>query len=213
MKSPPFPDPAPVLPITHSLLLPGTVVLLDAVEPTEQRLVEQVVAADGFVGLLQPREERGEAAGGSLYGVGCLGRIEQCQERSDGGYSLLVQGVLRFRRRGELSFERGYPTTAAEYGEFLGDLERPPGEADFDRVREELRSRIATQNPGFDLSLLDRVGGADIVNGLAQVFPFSRAERQALLEAPSLTDRQALLLDLMRMGLARFDPYSQQEPS
>jgi hypothetical protein len=42
--------------------------------------------------------------------------------------------------------------------------------------------------------------GTEIVTALAHALPFSSAERQALIETPSLYGLQPLLLQLMTMG-------------
>ena len=97
-----YPEILPVLPLTKSLLLPGTLVMVNAVRPGHRRLIEDVLEADGLVGLLQPIED--EPADGftaELYGIGCLGHIERCQETAD-GYSTLLKGVVRFERVEEL---------------------------------------------------------------------------------------------------------------
>lgn len=210
-----FPYVLPILPLTRSLLLPGTLVFLQVTDPRHQRLVEDVLAAEDFLGLVQPMDENPDDLGtAELYEIGCLGRVEETHEREDGGYSLLIKGLMRFRRNEELQpHERGYRRMHVDYRPFFGDLEEPWDDADFSAVREELRERIAARQGSFDMSILDRVAGADIVNGLSQLFPLSQAERQALLETPTVHERQSMLLDLMRMGFARLGPYEPESPS
>lgn len=209
-----YPEVLPILPLTRSLLLPGTLVFLQVTDPRQQRLVEDVLDAEDLLGLVQPVEERPEnPRTADLYEIGCLGRIEETKEREDTGYAVLIKGLMRFRRIEELEPERGYRRMRVDYEPFHSDLEEPWEEADFSAVREELRERIAARKVSFDMDILDRVAGADIVNGLSQLFPLSQAERQALLEAPTVHDRQAMLLDLMRMGFTRLDPYAPEAPS
>lgn len=210
-----LPEILPILPLTRSLLLPGTLVFLQVTDPRHRGLVEDVLAAEDLLGVVQPVEENPQdLATAELYEIGCLGHVEETHEREDGGYSLLIKGLMRFRRTDELDRDpKGYRLMQVDYGPFLGDLEEPWEEADFSEVREELRERIAARQVSFDMGILDRVAGADIVNGLSQLFPLSQAERQALLETPTVHDRQAMLLDLMRMGFARLGPYAPEAPS
>ncbi len=210
-----LPEELPILPLTRSLLLPGTLVFLQVTDPRQRGLVEDVLAAEDLLGVVQPVEEKPEdLATAELYEIGCLGHVEETHEREDGGYSLLIKGLMRFRRAEELDHDpKGYRLMRVDYAPFLGDLEEPWEEADFSEVREELRERIAARQVSFDMGILDRVAGADIVNGLSQLFPLSQAERQALLETPTVHDRQTMLLDLMRMGFARLGPYAPEAPS
>jgi Lon protease-like protein len=49
---------------------------------------------------------------------------------------------------------------------------------------------------------LEELPAGLLVNSLAMVCPFSPAEKQALLEEPTLTDRAKLLMTLMEMNVA-----------
>lgn len=209
-----IPHVLPILPLARSLLLPGTLVFVQVTDSRHRRLVDDVLEMEHLLGVVQPVEEQpADLRHAELYEIGCLGRIEETQERDDDGYSLLIKGLMRFRCVQELRPMNGYRRMHVDYQSFQGDLEEPWEEADFSDVRQELRQRIRERHESFDLEILDKVAGADIVNGLSQLFPLSQAERQALLEAPTVQDRQAMLLELMRMGFARLEPYRPETPS
>jgi len=200
-----FPEVLPIFPLGAPLLLPGTVVPLVASEERYQNLLDDALAADGYVGILQPVEGEAEAEvglpgeGPALYYVGCLGRIGECREEED-GYVALVQGVIRFRVREELPGVRGYRRMAVDYGEFREDPETIEQELDFSELKEVVRQRIEWNGSPLDLAIMDDMVGTEIVTALAHALPFSSAERQALVETPNLQELQPLLLHLMTMG-------------
>jgi uncharacterized protein len=212
-----FPTVLPIFPLAAPLLLPGTVVPLVASEERYRNLLDDALAADGYVGILQPMV--GDAAhaahaahaadtaevglpgdGPVLYHVGCLGRIGECREEGEGEYLALVEGVIRFRVARELPGERGYRRMEVDYGEFLGDPEDVEQELDFSELKEVVRQRVEANGSLLDLSIMDDMVGTEIVTALAHALPFSSAERQALVETPSLRELQPLLLHLMSMG-------------
>ena len=45
-----------------------------------------------------------------------------------------------------------------------------------------------------------RFSDLELINLLGVSLPFHPAEKQALLEAPSLRDRESMLIDLLRLG-------------
>jgi Lon protease-like protein len=200
-----LPSSLPIFPLGAPLLLPGTVVPLVASEERYKNLLDDALAGDGYVGILQPVEEEWAAevglpgGGPVLYYVGCLGQIGECREEED-GYLALVQGVIRFRVRGELPGVRGYRRMAVDYGEFLEDPEAIEQELDFSELKEVVRQRIEWNGSELDLGIMDDMVGTEIVTALAHALPFSSAERQALVESPSLQELQPLLLHLMTMG-------------
>ncbi len=207
MDSDTFPAVLPIFPLAAPLLLPGTVVPLVASEERYRNLLDDALAADGYVGILQPVEEEstageiglpGESSG--LYLVGCLGRIGECREEGEDGYVALVEGVIRFRVCEELPGQRGYRLMTVDYGEFLDDPEAIDRELDFSALKEVVRQRIEWNGSLLDLEIMENMVGTEIVTALAHALPFSSAERQALVETPNLYELQPLLLELMATG-------------
>jgi uncharacterized protein len=211
MKLQDLPSIVPVFPLEAPLLLPGTVVPFVAAEPRYVRLVEDAIAADGYVGILQPIEMGGRLGGPSLdpllYTVGCLGRIGETAEDEDGELLALATGVVRFRLIQELPGERGYRQARVDYSEFLSDFDEVQSELDFSILRELVRQRIETNRTGFDLSIMEGMAGTEIVTAIAHAIPLSSGERQALMETVQLRELEGVLLQLMAGpgGLPSFD--------
>ena len=67
-------------------------------------------------------------------------------------------------------------------------------------------------NLPFDPARLVSLPGDALVNGLSMSLPFGATEKQALLEAASLLERQALLLTLLGMGVKAKEPDSPITP-
>jgi hypothetical protein len=64
----------------------------------------------------------------------------------------------------------------------------------------------------MDLSIMENMAGTEIVTAIAHAIPLSPAERQVLMETPSLRELETVLLSLMTGpgGLPSFDfPISQ----
>jgi len=187
-----------ILPLEEPLLLPGTVVPFDAEEEWLQRLSEDVLGGEGYVGVIQVMEpERGmdddEDLG--LFTVGCLGRMEA--GRPENPDEFLVGGLIRFRVVEWLEPVNGYPRAKIDWLEFLDDLQEIETGLPFSALREIVRQRVETHHPDFDLTVMERMAGTEIATALAHALPFSAAERQALMEAPSLRDIEEVLLHLM----------------
>ncbi|MFP5287441.1 MAG: hypothetical protein ACLGI9_17015, partial [Thermoanaerobaculia bacterium] len=84
-----------------------------------------------------------------------------------------------------------------DWMEFLDDLQEIEVGLPFSALREIVRQRVETHHPDFDFSVMERMAGTEIATALAHALPFSAAERQALMEAPSLRDIEEVLLQLM----------------
>jgi Lon protease-like protein len=200
---PPLPMVAPVFPLPEPLLLPGTVVPLEAGEPRYRELLEDALARDGYVAVLQPVEwlAPGEdAEEPELFSVGCLGRIGECEEEEPGKLVALVEGVIRFRVLGEVPGETPYRRVRVDYVEFLEDRAALAGELEFASLKDVVRHRIESTGSEIDLSIMEGMVGTELVTALAHAMPFSPAERQVLMETPSLRELEGVLLNLMATG-------------
>ena len=198
MKPENLPLVVPILPLEEPLLLPGTVVPFDAEEEWLQSLSGDVLAGEGFVGVIQCEEDAG------LFTVGCLGRLEM--GRAENPDEFLVGGVIRFRVVEWLEPVNGYPRARIDWMEFLDDLQELEDGLPFTDLRKIVRQRVETHHPDFDLSVMERMAGTEIATALAHALPFSAAERQALMEAPTLREIEEVLLQLMAgPGPIRFD--------
>ena len=187
-----------ILPLEEPLLLPGTVVPFDAEEEWLQRLSEDVLGGEGYVGVIQVMEPEAGMNGDedlSLFTVGCLGRMEA--GRSENPDEFLVGGLIRFRVVEWLEPVNGYPRAKIDWLEFLDDLQEIESGLSFSALRKIVRQRVETHHPDFDFSVMERMAGTEIATALAHALPFSAAERQALMEAPSLRDIEEVLLHLM----------------
>ncbi len=194
-----LPTVVPVFALPAPLLLPGTVVRLAAVEPWQRRLLEDAMASESpesYVAVVQPIDpEAVEPSSADLFSVGCLGTIGEVEEEEP-ELHVLVGGVVRFRIVGEERDDGGYLRLHVDYGDFLDDLSQVE-DLDFTRLKDLVRVRLENQGSPLDPTIMDGMAGTEIVTALAHACPFSPAERQVLMETPSLLELEDVLLNLM----------------
>ena len=209
-----LPTVVPVFPLPAPLLLPGTVVRLSATEPWQRRLLDDAMAGDSYVAVVQPIAPEAEddpsaaaekPSAGELFSVGCLGTIGEVEEEEP-ELRVLVGGVIRFRIVGEEPGEGEYPRLRVDYSDFVDDLSQVE-DLDFTRLKEMVRVRLENQGSPLDPTIMDGMAGTEIVTALAHACPFSPAERQVLMETRNLIELEYVLLDLMAgpAGMLRLD--------
>ena len=216
----PVPTVLPVFPLTGALLLPGNFLPLNIFEPRYLSMVQDTMLGARFIGMVQPLlpmpDNQGPVVKGpvklELYAVGCAGRIEECEPQPDGRCLIVLRGVGRFRIREELEVGRMYRCVRAEYEEFSRDPDEPSQTLEPHRLLTAVASFSRQHGLEFDLELLRSLSGVTLLNALCAALPFGSDEKQALLEASTPSRRQALLIELMEMGVStpthdqRFSP-------
>lgn len=207
MTSPPYPDGIPdefpVFPLSGALLLPGGKLPLNIFEPRYLALVEDSLAAGRMFGMIQPDPGMPRAPHGpGLYRCGCLGRLSSFSEAGDGRYLITLTGVIRFTVQRETGLRRGYRRVAADVSPWEADRQAERAmlpATDRDHLLAALRDYFNVQAFKANWSALADMPDADLVTTLCMACPFEPAEKQALLEAPDLPARTAMLLALLRM--------------
>ncbi len=201
-KAEEMPTVLPLFPLDQPLLLPGTVVPFAAESPADRNLVDDALAADRYVAIVQPLEDAALAARPqegppAIYSVGCVGYIGECHETDVDRYLVLAGGLIRFRVLAEEPTDRGYRRVVVDYGEFAGDPEQVETDLEFPRLRDLIRKRVEANESELDLSIMDNMAGTEIVTAIAHAIALSPAERQVLMETPNLRELESVLLDFM----------------
>jgi uncharacterized protein len=197
-----LPQVIPVFPLDGVLLLPGAELPLQIFEPRYLNMVDDVMAGDRIIGLIQTKPG-GERDRPVLADVGCAGRITSYAETSDGRYLITLTGVCRFEPGEELSIRSPYRQVRARYDRFEGDLARDEEALAAEVVRgsfaQALRHYLNRRELDVDWETAKSAPLEALVNSLAMGLPFEPAEKQALLEAPDLTARFEALTTLLEI--------------
>lgn len=204
----PLPEILPVFPLTGVLLLPGTVLPLHIFEPRYRNMVEDVLNSDGILGMIQPivpQQDNRPLPGAenempALYKVGCAGHIDRWERLPDGRYMIGLRGVHRFRFVYELPLYRGYRRVKAVYTDFADTAPTHDWRCDRAALLKALEDYGRTQGFSLKMDSIQRFSDLDLINLLAVSLPFHPAEKQALLEAPSVRHREEVLVNLLRLG-------------
>jgi Lon protease-like protein len=197
-----LPQVIPVFPLDGALLLPGGDLPLQIFEPRYLNMVDDVMAGDRVIGMIQTR------AGGArerprLADVGCLGRITSYAETSDGRYLITLTGVCRFDAGEEIPLQGPYRQLRARYDRFEADLAEDEAaqapSAARSRFAKALKRYLNRRELDIDWETAQTAPLEALVNSLAMGLPFEPAEKQALLEAPTLSGRFETLSTLLEI--------------
>ena len=198
-----LPQVIPVFPLPGAILLPRGQLPLNVFEPRYLNMIDDAMAGDRIIGMVQTQGGPQSLPGLAL--IGCAGRITSFAETSDGRYLITLTGCARFRLTSELSSQTPYRQIRADFGPFEADLSAPPvDDVDLDRdgLLDALRAYLETRGLDIDWDTADTAPPEALVNSLSMALPFDPPEKQALLEAVSLTDRSRVLTALLTIDAA-----------
>jgi Lon protease-like protein len=115
-----------------------------------------------------------------------------------------LTGLCRFVVGEELSARLPYRQVQADYAEYDADLLAPGDDDGFDRVRflAALKAYLERRMLDVDWEAAKSAPAEALVNSLAMALPFDPPEKQALIEAKTLSDRRSALIALMEIDIA-----------
>ena len=194
----------PIFPLTGAVLLPRGTLPLNVFEPRYLKMVDDAMRGNRLIGIIQPRIPETTTNTPPLFEIGGVGRITTYSETDNARFQIALSGLCRFRIAVELDVTTPYRQVRADYGPFAADLTEPEDEGLDDEQRTRLfgmlKVYLADRNLDADWEAIKRAPAEHLVNALAMICPFEPSEKQALLEAPSLSQRTEALIALIAMA-------------
>ncbi len=184
-------------------MLPRSRLPLHIFEPRYLQMLEDALKTrERLIGMIQPNEVPGRAGTG-LHTIGCAGRIMQFSETEDGRYLITLGGVSRFRVVKEIEGFTPYRRCDVVWDGFDRDLGPDETDTAFQRkgFLKLLERYFDARELSADWETLKEADDELLVNSLSMMLDFDPEDKQALLEAPSLTTRRETLVTLMEYQL------------
>lgn len=197
-----LPEVIAVFPLPGALALPRARLPLHIFEPRYLQMIEDVLkTSERLIGMVQPNPLPGREE--ALHAIGCAGRVTQFSETEDGRYLITLTGISRFRVTREVEGFLPYRRCEVTWHGFERDLGKAETDPGFDRAAflDLLGRYFAMRNLSTDWSTLKQAEDELLINSLSMMLDFDPEDKQALLEAPSLTTRRETLVTLIEFAL------------
>jgi Lon protease-like protein len=198
-----LPGSIPVFPLPGALLLPRARLPLHLFEPRYLQMLEDAMKTEArLIGMVQPNA-RPNGKKDALHKIGCAGRVTQFSETEDGRYMVTLSGISRFRLGAEVDGFTPYRKFEVNWDGFDRDQGGPEHDRGF--VRDDFLALLDRYFSARDLSAdwatLKDADDELLINSLSMLLDFEPEEKQALLEAPSLSTRRETLVTLIEYAL------------
>jgi Lon protease-like protein len=199
-----LPESLPLFPLSGALLLPHGHLPLNIFEPRYLNMIEDALSNGRLIGMIQPEKSNSEIIPDDevLYPVGCCGQIISFEETGSGNLFIALRGLSRFRLIRELDNKKGYRRFTVDYTSYINDFHEDTGQInDRRRLLSAVKKFFVLKNIDVDWEAIKTAADETLVTSLAMICPFEAREKQALLEAQSMTERSNLLTSLVEMAM------------
>lgn len=196
-----LPEVIALFPLSGALMLPRARLPLNIFEPRYLAMLDDALkTSHRLIGMIQPADSAGER----LHTIGCAGRVTSFTETDDNRYMITLTGISRFRVGAHQEGFSPYIRAQVHWEDFARDMGAAEMDKQFDRepFLDLLARFLDLAELRTDWESLKEADDELLVNSLAMMLPLGAEDKQALLEAPSLTTRRETLVALLEFALA-----------
>tara|TARA_A100001011_G_scaffold100885_1_gene106259 strand:+ start:6095 stop:6724 length:630 start_codon:yes stop_codon:yes gene_type:complete len=190
-----FPKKIPVFPLSGVIYFPKTNLPLNIFEDRYLDLVNDCFRSDKLMGMVQQKKENS-----LVYKVGCLGKINDYQETSDGRVLINLTGITRFEITKEITNQKKYREFEVDYKKFYKDIldtEKLTIVYDKSNFMEKIKRFFEKNGLMINWKEFEKLDETQKINTLSMIAPISNEEKQKLLETVSLSDKTNTLLNII----------------
>ena len=180
-----------VFPLSNFIIFPNTSVPLNIFEPRYIKMIDDSMKNDRIIGMIQPKKQKKNIP--DLYSVGCAGKITSFNESDDGRYLIVLSGISRFKILKEITNNKPYRECEVNFDKYNKDIKKDYNEikfSDLELIFRNLKSLFKKKGYIVNWKELEKQSLDQTINTLAMASPFSREEKQILLETIDVNNRK-----------------------
>ena len=197
-----FPNKIPIFALSNFIIFPNTNVPLNIFEPRYIQMIDDCMKGNRLIGIVQPKKT-GDLKKPNLYDVGCVGKITSFNETDDGRYLIVINGICRYKIIEELINDKLYRECKINFDNYTNDLNKIKQEeikfSNFKSIFNEIKILFKKQGYLINWKDLEKQNLDQIINTLSMASPFSLEEKQILLEANTLSERNKKLEEILKI--------------
>ena len=191
----------PIFPLSNFIFFPNTSAPLNIFEPRYIQMIDQSIKSNRMIGMIQPKGLSNPQKN-ELFKVGSLGKISSFNETDDGRYVIILNGISRFNIVDEVDNGKPFREFKINYKGFENDLkidETDINFSDLNLIFNDLKKIFEKQGYVINWSEREKQNLDQTINTLSMASPFSKEEKQMLLEANSLELRKKKLEQIIKL--------------
>jgi Lon protease-like protein len=188
-----------VFPLSNFIIFPHTTVPLNIFEPRYVEMIQDSMKTNKMIGLVQPKNN-GDGSIPNLHKIGCLGKITNFTDTSDGRYLIDLKGLTRFETIKEIKNDKPYRMFEINCNNFKKDLSLENENlkfSDLELIFKDLKLLFEKKGYIINWKSLEKQDLNETINALSMASPFSLEEKQILLESKNLEIRKNKIAEIL----------------
>lgn len=178
----------PLFPLNGAIMFPNTNLPLNIFEERYLSMVDYALATERLIGMIQSNDE------GSLFSIGCFGKINSFNETEDNRYMINIVGQHYFKILKQTKSSQNFIKADIE----MISQQKQNTNYVFDRklLTKKYKNFINDISGQVNFDIIDKINIEELVKFIAMSSPFSTEDKQMLLETYDLNELGNKLISL-----------------
>ena len=165
----------PVFPLNGAILFPNTNLPLNIFEDKYIDMVDYALSHSRLIGMIQTKKNK------DLFTIGCLGKITNFTETSDGRYQINLEGISRFRVKKILDKNKKFIIIDGEEIDYNKNFKRKTSELSA-KLLSNFKNYLNIKKIEFNTSEFESLDALNLAKIICVISPLDYLTKQMLLE-------------------------------
>ena len=184
----------PVFPLNGAILLPGTNLPLNIFETKYIQMIDYALSNNRLVGMIQTNKNN------DFFKIGCLGKITNFTETSEGRYHINLEGLNRFSFKKKIKTEHKFIFIEGEVIKSTSDLKVINNDLN-KQLLSGFRKFIQAKKINFNTSELEGLSTFSLAKIICVISPLDNLVKQMLLEFDNEEEFCTSLLSVLEIEM------------
>jgi Lon protease-like protein len=165
----------PVFPLNGAILFPNTNLPLNIFEDRYIDMVDYALSHNRLIGMIQTKENK------DFYTIGCLGKITNFTEASDGKYQINLEGLYRFKVKKILDNKQKFIMIDGEELSYNSNFKKQTSEIST-KLLSSFKNYLNIKKIEFNTSEFESLDALNLAKIICVISPLDYLTKQMLLE-------------------------------
>jgi len=187
----------PVFPLNGAILFPNTNLPLNIFEERYIDMVDYALSHSRLIGMIQTNKNK------DLFTIGCLGKITNFTETSDGKYQINLEGVNRFKVKKILDNKHKFIMVDAEELDYNGNFKKQTSVLS-SKLLSNFKNYLNIKKIEFNTSEFESLDALNLAKIICVISPLDHLTKQMLLEFNASDELCENLISVLEIEINNF---------
>ena len=187
----------PVFPLNGAILFPNTNLPLNIFEDRYIDMVDYALSHNRLIGMIQTKKNK------DLFTIGCLGKITNFTETSDGRYQINLEGINRFKLNKILDNKQKFIMIDGEWLDYKSNFKKQTLELST-KLLSNFKNYLNIKKIKFNTLEFENLDALNLAKIICVISPLDHLTKQMLLEFNTSDELCENLISVLEIEINNF---------